>query len=445
MRMYTLLETSYKDVLNDKIIELIERYRGMDTKGLYLKGDVSNNQYLIPLKSFINHPMLYQDLLHVNSIQVVATQGRSMNLATLTWGSFRKHAERLGITHPKETLKMVSDLIKPVGDNSTYGHVMFYLLNHRIDKGDVITGSKDYTGLYSKMDRIGFDVIVDTSRNITSAIISNRYRTIGLYRNASLLKVVETINLQQPTMNMVETEEIIRDLAIRISEDVLDTELNTDDPYLEGNDHYYWSFDGMQLRITETYKKTDTTANMMFLLDIETPYGVLYYVTGEKDTFDDIILELSNRYKRMTMPIANWQPKDRDIFLHNEELEFKDNDQRVIDLIQEVRKYYPSMRQFAKRYKIQLAPMETYNMYDKAILNDIIRVFEKQPHARRYIDKITEKGEVTDITKVARYFPRNKLPKSMNVNELTKLAMTYDIAKKNNPNTTGWRVFYAFK
>jgi len=62
-----------------------------------------------------------------------------------------------------------------------------------------------------------------------------------------------------------------------------------------------------------------------------------------------------------------------------------------------------------------------------------------------FINKISNNEEITDLDLIDDYFPRQRLPRKMTFEELKRMALIYDIAKKLQPKKSGWRVFHQLR
>lgn len=432
------LYDQWDDTLPEGIKEIQHQYPN-PTKNQYIVLTTTGHITAVPLKHFIRRPTVYQDLFSQNDMQVIEVTGKMLYLGSVNESKFNDLAGRMGI----QDVDGVKEHLSRRGKKSPnpYGAMLYYIIERRITGGQLTGARLSYGDINRRLMKLGFVGLVDVGDMRSGSLIDPELPAAALFTSSGVYTTLSTHAINANKAKRIEDH--VYDLVVKISEIVLDSEPNTDDPFIEGPDHYYWTFDGMQIRITKTTSSDPTTPN--FLFDIETPYGLLYHVSVEGDTTDDIIDELRRKYSRMTQPTPNWKPLDRDILLHNKQMDYKDNSQRVIDIIQEVEKYYPEMRHFARRFKISIKPPSAFSDIDKSLLGSIIDAFTSQLSAREFINRISNNGETTDINTLKEFFPRGRLPTHFEFDDLQKMALVYDMARKHNPNAYGWRVFHYIK
>lgn len=462
MRFFNLLESNYVDLYSKILKDFIS-----DNKNEY-NNDVfvhfTNNRDIafsnafetnsdwgmvcIPKTYFTNHPIIYKNEIQ-RYFRVLEPQKPLLKINEVSHSSFKKYCKTLKVDNPDEVYSKIMKETNYFNKKSSYGYVLYYILSHEI-KNKEVTSTKDTSSIKSKLINLGFYGVYDTSKSITSAILSRQYPCICYIFKNGAVNTKESFDTfrKEKTENDDENDnyELFKKLASYISVS-LNSGLNSDEPYHEGLDHYYWTYDGFQIRITIIYEtNTDDkdSDDIAYQLDIETPFGTIYIMTSPEDTFDNIAKNVSNRYSKMTTPVPDWKPKDRDIFLVNHFEDYKDNNSKIQDIINEVRKYYPAMFSFGIVYNIEIPRLETYSDFDKSFLSGIIETFSNQPSARKFIEKISKDGEITDTEQLKKYFPRSKLPRQMTYDILKKMALIYDIARKKRPNVTGWRLFREF-
>lgn len=441
MRMFDITESTSD--IPASISDVISRYSTNTPRSLFIRfKDPEQTEYIIPLKSFIRRTMVYQTLWDVNTAEIIRVKGNILHLTNLTREAYVHYASKLGITDIEYTYEYLSSKLPITGMTSPYGKVLFYILSRRVQQGKVFNSKINKHELNSRLRSLKISAVIDTSNVSNEAIINHRFPASGIVSDERYVSIVETINIERESIEST-IDQRVEEIAARVASEVLSGGLNTDEPFIEGPDAYYWTYDGMQIRITRTSGISNIDQGLLF--DIETPYGILYHLSTEEESDDDIINELSLRYSRMTQPLVNWRPRDRDIFLHNMQMDFRDNDVRIVDLVREVRKYYPVMREYGRRFKIFIPPLSAFSPINKSYLSGIIDVFANEPNAREFMKRITNDGEITDISILSSYFPRQRLPTIIDSNDLEKMAMIYDIAKKNHPDMNGWRVFRDMK
>lgn len=443
MRFHKLLESTYNDLLRDEIVSFIKQHENRFSRS-YVTFSNSNTPResgngikIIPLMQFVKQPMKYEDMFNYKNLIKLSVDSKILNISQVNSKLFNHLAVKLGIENPSETYKQLISGFNNV--SKSYGYALNYLLNHNIDNQNTTPVSN--SEYQNRLISLGYTGVVDTSININNSILSNTYPSIGYLFNNSSITIEDVISDNAVSIER-KSDDIITELAQTIA-NALNSELNHDDPYHRGLDHYFWTFDGMQIRITETFTQSNNDNDgRSYILDIETPYGILYHVTHSDDSHLDIKKDVESRYTKMTEPLGNWRPLDRDIFLTDLALEYKDYELKLDDIVKEVKKYYEEMRQFGLRYKIQLQPLNHYSEYDLSFMSGIIDRFSQNSTAMTFLNKISDNGDMIDMDIIDDYFPRQRLPKKMTFEQLKKMALIYDIAKKLQPKKTGWRVFH---
>lgn len=448
MRFFELLESSYTDVLRKEVVDFIEENKNYysDYYVTFSNGDSPNKTglgiHVIPLMYFVNKPMEYVDIINDNNIIVIDVSSDILFINKIERNQFNQLMKRLKIKDINKTFEDIMNKRKYNASNS-YGHVLNHCLQYELKEGEV-TDKKLSTQQYvDKIKQLGFTALVDTSTSINYSVLSSDHTSLGYVFDNAEVKIEEIIGKSEQKKPVVQdTDEIIHDLAMKIAEG-LDTGLNHDDPYHQGLDHYYWTFDGVQIRITETFKKSDdNNDSRAYILDIITAYGILYHVTEAGDTHDKIMRDVKKRYSKMVEPLSDWKPADRDVFLINKSLDYKDYEAKIEDVIKEVKKYYKDMRDMGLRYKITLHPERHYSDFDLSFMSGIMDRFAQNASAKTFVNKISDNGEITDMRTLDDYFPRGRLPHRMDYEQLKRMAAIYDIAKKLQPKKSGWRVFH---
>jgi len=450
MRFFQLYESTYEDILRDEVVEFIKSHENQYSNAVvtFSNSDTPNSTPLgikvIPLMYFVNHPLQYQKILKNNQLLKLTVTSKILNISRIDRKIFSNLMLKLGITNIKETYAEVVSNSGYRNQAQSFGYVLNYVLQRDIIDGEVVDRQISNNTYVKRIIRLGYSGIVDHSLNLSVSIISDEYPSIGYLFENSSFNVDEVVGFDDVQVSL-SRDEILLDIASKVAEG-LNTGLNHDEPYHRGLDHYFWTYDGMQIRITETFgqrsKGNDGTA---YILDIETPYGILYHVSEPVDSHDDIQRDVKARYERMNEPLANWRPIDRDVFLMNQNMEYKDYELKLEDIVKEVRKYYGEMRQFGLRYKIQLQPIDYYSEYDLSFMSGIMDRFAQNGTAMTFINKISNNEEITDLDLIDDYFPRQRLPRKMTFEELKRMALIYDIAKKLQPKKSGWRVFHQLR
>lgn len=442
MKFHQLFEATYDDLLRNEVVEFIQSNKSKYSESFITFSGSDEPEpsgigiNIIPLMYFVNNPMDYETLINKSKLLKIDVNSRILVINKVDKNSFNVLMNKLNVSDTQEMYNSILSKSNYKNKSQSYGYVLHHIIRYGTD--NVKVSDQEYI---NRIQGLGFTGIVDTSINVNSSILSSQYPSMGyLFEDASY-DVLDVVGFDDSTQIELPADDVLFDLASKIAEG-LNTELNHDDPYHRGLDHYYWTFDGMQIRITETFSSSgDDHDSRSYILDLETPYGILYHVSDSGDSHKKIKNDVILRYNKMSEPLGNWRPIDRDVFLTNMNLEFKDYELKLDDIVKEVKKYYDAMRDFGLRYKIQLQPLNHYPDYDLSFMSGIIDRFSQNATAMTLLNKISNNGEVTDLDIIDDYFPRARLPKKMTFEELKRMALIYDIAKKLQPKKSGWRVF----
>lgn len=441
MRFYELFESTAD--YRPSVEEYLKKRGSGSSESVvtFSKSDIPESNGLginvIPLRYFVNHDEDFATMIEDNQIIELEINSKILYVNKVRRNILMRHLGTLGVKEPTNTY---DDIFSKSGYGSmaqSYGYVLHHVLERKINDGVVSDKLVSTNEFIERIVSLGYTGIIDTSTERGIAILSKDNPSWGyLFDNASY-SISEVVGFS----NIIErkpVEDRLFTLAEMISS-ALNTELNQDEPYHRGVDHYYWTYDGMQIRITESGVDEDSNS---FVLDIETPYGILYHSSPNDASLEEISRSVEKRYKSMTEPLSTWRPLDRDVFLMNMTMDFKDWELKLEDIVKEVKKYYGDMRQFALRYDINIEPITFYSEYDMSLMSGIMDQFAKYKSAVGFVNKISDDGEMRDMRKIDDYFPRKVLPRKMRFEQLKKMAVVYDIAKKLQPKKSGWRVFY---
>lgn len=442
MKFHQLFEATYDDLLRNEVVEFIKTNKNKYSESFITfsgsnEPEPSGNSInIIPLMYFVNNPMDYETLINKSKLLKIDVNSRILVINKVDKNSFNKLMNRLNVSDAQNTYNTIMSTTSYKNKSQSYGYVLHHIIKYGTD--NVKVSDQEYI---NRIQGLGFTGIVDTSINVNSSILSSQYPSMGYLFDDASYDVLDVVGFNDTTQIELPVDDVLFDLASKIAEG-LNTELNHDDPYHRGLDHYYWTFDGMQIRITETFSSSgDDHDSRSYILDLETPYGILYHVSSSGDSHKKIKNDVKLRYNKMSEPLGNWRPIDRDVFLTNMNLEFKDYELKLDDIVKEVKKYYDAMRDFGLRYKIQLQPLNYYPDYDLSFMSGVIDRFSQNSTAMTFLNKISNNGEMADLDIIDDYFPRARLPKKMTFEELKRMALIYDIAKKLQPKKSGWRVF----
>lgn len=445
MRFFELFESSQGEY-SEEVEEFIERNENTTSDAFVTFSDNDQPEvtdygiHVIPLSAFVNKPHIYKDLIDDNTILKLDVNSDLLHINKVTRKSFVRYMTKLGIEKPLTTHEEIMREYNYPNKTLSYGFVLNHTLSHSIKDGEVTDTKLPINGYINGVTTLGFSGIIDGTVSRTLNIFNNAYGALGYLFNNASFTVDEVVKTSSTVKVVDDVEMVVQALAEKVA-DALKSGLNQDDPYHRGVDHYFWTYDGIQIRITESFPKANDPTPT-FILDIESPYGYIFHQTNEEDSIDDISSHIKEQYSLMNEPLSTWRPMDRDVFLSNRTFEYKDWEMKLEDIVNEVKKYYEDMRKFAMRYDIILEPITFYSEYDMSLMSGIMDRFSQYKHATNFISKISDDGKIRDMRKLDDHFPRQVLPRKMTYQQLHSIAVVYDHAKKLQPKRSGWRLFY---
>lgn len=275
-------------------------------------------------------------------------------------------------------------------------------------------------------------------------VLSDKYKKSAMFLHKYTYKYVSHyFNRDEETKSQSSiNSNTIRKLAASIASG-LGTTLSSDKEVSIFTETVFWTTDGVQINITQLYRavsQPDLIDNdgVYYIIECNTPNGVVIYDSSPEETFDHIKSEIKSRYSTMNRPSPNWTPKSRDLYLTGTRNASKLFDEEKERYINTTKKLYPAMREFAMRYKIILPEINMFADTDLIILFHVMEQFiAKQPEPLVALKRIRDEGKT--ISELA------GVPHGTTVNIdyslVEKLALVYLKARKQAPNRNGWHIF----
>lgn len=285
--------------------------------------------------------------------------------------------------------------------------------------------------LYNKLH-----YIYDTSKILSKSILHNEYASIVFIMKRNTYTHVTHYLNQQDSEKKLE-DKSMRKLAAYVSQ-AMNTNLSNDKEVKMFMDYIFWTVDGIEIKITKIRSNESSSDHdgTYFVIEANTPNGMLLHMTDAKDTFEQITKTVTEKYNALATPNSLWEPQSRDLFLTGERYDYKNFDTERQRFVDSVEKYYPVMREFGRRYKIELPRLEKFTELDKAIIYHIVDEFiRKQDNPLIVIEELIENNVSV------RTFIGLPATHEIDMDLIKKIAMIYVAAKKLNPVKSGWHIF----
>lgn len=415
MKLDQLFES--KTYHGDDLDAFYEKYGNKTTSNLYilLSDDMTNfsaskidpfPDYIavIPLEYFIARFESFKHT-HKKYLSVVQITGDTLHINKLTFSKYLKVAHRYGIgaldASAKASTKELGEVLLPyLVDNNRY-----------------------------------FDNIIDTSKSYQKPILNKEYHSIGFIKNQRDIHIIDTYKVKKTTTTVSSDTKTVQGLAERIAE-AMDTELSSDAPVKYFLEYYFWTVDGVEIRITETIGDSGDDDNSYYVIEAETPNGLLLHTTGVNDTYDDIIRDVRREYNDLNYHDYDWQPMSRDLFLSGHRYMYKMLDGNKGDIVKTFDKWYPVIRSLGLKEGIKIKDISIFSEIGKVELFFIIVEFIfKEKNTKKMLDDMKENGEDVDSL-VGR-----TLSSEINLDLVSDISEIYKIGKTYNPHKNGWSVF----
>lgn len=285
-------------------------------------------------------------------------------------------------------------------------------------------------------------VIYDTTKSLSKSILSNEYASIAFILKPSTYRYVTHYNNNNLVDNLVGNQNNIKEKSMRkmaafVSES-LGSKLSSDKEVKMFMDYIFWTNDGIELKITKILSsdKSINSDGTYFVIEADTPNGILLHTTNTTDTFEEISNQVKEKYEKLSTPNSLWEPQSRDLFLTGERYDYKNFDVEREKFVKTVEKYYPMMRHFGRRYKIELPILDKFTTLDKAVIYHIVDAFIKQQdNPLKVIEELIENN--TNV----RTFIGLPASNQIDIGLIKSITMIYVAAKKLNPVKSGWHIF----
>lgn len=425
----TLFETNLLDIATKGFNSFIEDYSIIYDKSLYaVFSDTAHAEFtqsnIPPFNdAMVAYPVNYViknkgKFLKMNTkfITIVRIDSdNSIKINEITMQETKDVYLKNGYT--EQEFKSAYIKTKLTKSNSTTGNMML----------DILKSS----GLYRKLY-----LIYDTSKAISRSILSNDHASIAFIMKRGVYRYVTHYN-NNPSTVQRNNNLSMRKLAAIVST-AMGTKISNDKAVNMFMDYLYWTVDGIEIKITKVFsgKATETHDGSYFVIEANTPNGILLHITEPEDDYELIIKQIKTKYHSLTSPNSLWEPQSRDIFLTGDRYDHKSMTSERQRFVDAINKYYPKLHSIGRRYNISLPLLGSFTEMDKVIIYHLVDDFiRKQDNPLQAIE-----GLITNNISVSEF---TGYPATNNINTLLikNIIMVYIIAQKMNPVKSGWYVF----
>ena len=471
MKIYNVLyETRALDVFTSPFKEFLSKYDSIYSRNLFVifsdnrTFSVHNRDLPIegvlmyPLEHVVNHPEKYTAYALKKYLYVVRPKGTGLDLKKVTLRQCRTLASYLGLDDDQFKVVMADiDRQYSGSDPSPEAYLFKHLLTHDIKFED---GTPVYDEVSSRestkrLHAMGYSYVFQNISQPSQSVLGKDVGSVGVALKKGAIDLVETYNLslsddeEDGGNGDVKDDGEVKDRAYytdrdymrRIAGEVavgLGTKLNNDQPFRMFLDHFFWTVDGIEIKITAAFSgnNKNNSDSVYYIIDADTPFGILIKTIESDTPIDKVSDIIKHVYSTFTVPNSEWRPSNRDIFLDGERREYKFFDVQKDDLNAVVNDFYPTMRDFAHRNGIQLPQLSYYTDFDKLFINQFIEFLASNPTpASLLIKQMEDTGQNFDEL----FF--STLPEKITIDLLKRIAMTYELRKKLHPSRNGWHLF----
>ena len=460
-----LLETQVSDVFPDTFETFISDYNVIYSRNLFVvfsNEEVSDPSDLMvdsgtnlpiafPLESVVDNPSQYVDYAEYKYLYVIRIDGSVFHLKNIKLSHVKEISKRIGLS--KEDFDFIiakfSDDYK-TSNPSIESYMFTKLLFNDVEIKDEemkLTKVSNNT-VVRRLKKLGISALVqdeDSGNNLVSTI----HKNVAVISSTSLDVKSEYLLQQNPKASVEKKinddsylyfrdSKYMRGVAEQVARG-LGTRLNADPAYTLFLDYYFWTVDGIEIVVTVAFGKeeeADDHDNVYYVIEADTPYGILVHRVHTDDTLDSVEKEIANVYKAHVVPNDDWEPKNRDIFLDTERKEYKLFDVHYDDVVSVVDEFYPIIQGLGRQYNIGLPALTYFGNFDKIFIHQFIEFIASNPTPPVQLMKELEDKNY-DFDELF-YMP---MPRKITVDVLKSIAMIYAKVKERKPNANGWHLF----
>lgn len=309
----------------------------------------------------------------------------------------------------------------------------------RYGSGYVVYALSDILTSYPELSRKLPSYIYDNSSS--ASVLSNEFSSIAFIFNKYATRHVTHYYNDNKAESNSRSKHTTRKLAAVVSE-ALGSKLSSDKDLVLFTETIYWTLDGIEIHITKLYapqsqKDLSDNDGTYYIIECDTPNGVVIYNTSPSETFEHIKEQIQTRFASMNRPAPSWKPKSRDLYLTGSRFTHKMFDQDKERFIDTVKTFYPRMRDYAMRFEIVLPQLEKFSDMDMIAIYHVMETFlSKQPKPLIALQRIKEEGiSIDELIGI------NMASGNINYELIHSIALAYSAAKKVTPNRTGWHIF----
>ena len=424
-----LLETNFKDISAKGFNDFVENYDGSPVDNHYVvfsnskdlvfnkdnKAPFPNAMVAYPVKYVINNK---QEFIHKSSkfINIIELRGEGVSIQHVNDYTIQFYMEKLKFT-PTTIDDLLND-IKIKFSRSPSKHLMKFLIQK-----------------HNKTLKVPY--VEDNARTRNRAILNKDHPSIVYITKPYAFRQITYYHNREISPEKIASTDL-RKLAAFIAE-AMDKTLSSDDEVSMFADTLFWTNDGVEIKLTRMFSNTsgNTFDESYYIVEIDTPNGIMLYTTEPEDTFANIKSNIYKRYARLNTPNDSWEPKSRDMFLSGIRKEFKMYDMEKERYTKTVDEYYPLMRDKALRFGIQLPRIHKFAPLDKIMIYLFMeRFLRQQKNPSLAFEKLTEREGFT-----VRHLLGREPSKRIDIDLLSDIVAIYSKMKKISPSKNGWHIF----
>lgn len=427
-----LLETSLNDTAPKGYVQFINDYTGKEEDLYIVFSDMRDLRYFksntrpfvnamvaYPISYVLNNAALFSNV-NTKYINIIKLKGVGVELTSVTEQTPKQLMLKLGFSEDA-VYKLVDDMQKKYR-NQPEKHLTVYLITK-----------------YNNKLKIPFIKETIPSNNNILSLAHNQI----VFITKPFAFEQETFYLNRLHDTTMSGDHDVRKLAAFIS-DAMGKSLSNDDPVKIFTDYIYWTNDGIEMKITkllsvDTQDKTNDST--YYIIEIDTPNGIILFNTNPQDTFSEIQEKVRMRYGVLNTPNDNWEPKSRDLYLSSIRKEYKMYDMEKSRYTNTVNEYYPVMRSIGKRIGINIPHMHKFSDLDKIAIYLFMEKFLRKQKDPLYTFQTLSDGDGFKLEDAI----GRKANTRVTVDVLGQIVEIYDHLKKLYPSRNGWHILEKYK
>lgn len=436
---YDAFISDYKLIYSKDVFVLFSSNKVYPSDSVIKSTDIPASVYF-PMGYIKKNPSKAKELLEGNYMHVVRAKKSLLNVNSITLDLVKKLAQRMGLMKTDFSQFLHSFIDYKLKGVPVEVHMFITLLTNEVSilENNEVRYRKQPEMVEEKLKMLGYHGIYQEDDTYKNILHKSYYPVALIFSGTRLDKTYEYLKGSESvpdTAPLTFDDNFMRGVADAVAKG-LGTTLNSDPTYSLFLDYYFWTKDGIELIITVAFETIGSTNSVYYIIEADTPYGVMVQRINPRDGVDGITRDIKAAYQSHVTPNEIWEPTNRDVFMDKDRRDYKLFDIHYKDTIALVDKYYPNMYRLARSFNVALPVHSYYSDFDKLYLHQFIEFLAENPTPAMTLMKELEESNYNfdDLF----YVP---MPHKITVDLLKSIATTYQLMKKRTPSVKGWYLF----